>query len=207
MEELTGVLWRKRRLRMAEGAAFHRGLRDAMQTYNDVTEAALVPLDPPEQFMDEPADAIRATPQETQKILQSLDKCEAKAKKSLDLLCADKADAYDKALTVLDATTRIIWEKQFEWKQEHYGDDLEHYTADAAGLRRFIEAETQPTHDTRRKELESRARIRVQALGEALDPDKLDRLARYESHLDRKLQHTLSMLLRLRDLREANGQS
>ena len=36
---------------------------------------------------------------------------------------------------------------------------------------------------------------------EALDPDKLERLGRYEVHLDRKLERMLSMLLRLKDLR------
>jgi hypothetical protein len=32
--------------------------------------------------------------------------------------------------------------------------------------------------------------------------DKLERLGRYEVHLDRKLERTLSMLLRLKDLRQ-----
>ena len=37
--------------------------------------------------------------------------------------------------------------------------------------------------------------------GESLDPNKLERLARYETHLDRKLERTLAMLLRLKELR------
>ena len=44
--------------------------------------------------------------------------------------------------------------------------------------------------------------IRDQAFGEALDPDKLERLGRYEVHLDRKLERMLTMLLRLKDLRQ-----
>ena len=44
--------------------------------------------------------------------------------------------------------------------------------------------------------------IREQAFGEALDSDKLERLSRYEVHLDRKLERMLAMLFRLRDLRE-----
>jgi hypothetical protein len=36
---------------------------------------------------------------------------------------------------------------------------------------------------------------------EALDPNKLERLGRYEVH-DRKLERMLSMLLRLKDLRQ-----
>jgi len=42
---------------------------------------------------------------------------------------------------------------------------------------------------------------REQAFGEALDPDNLERLGRYEVHLDRKLERMLAMLLRLKDLR------
>jgi hypothetical protein len=39
------------------------------------------------------------------------------------------------------------------------------------------------------------------AFGEALHPDKLERLGRYEVHLDRKLERMLAPLLRLKDLR------
>ena len=35
----------------------------------------------------------------------------------------------------------------------------------------------------------------MQALGEALDPDKLERLGRYETQLDRKFERTLSTLI------------
>ncbi len=44
--------------------------------------------------------------------------------------------------------------------------------------------------------------VRAQAFAEAFDPYKLDRLARYETHLDRKLERTLVMPLKLQDLRQ-----
>ena len=53
----------------------------------------------------------------------------------------------------------------------------------------------------RRKQLSNRPLIREQAFGEALNPAGLEPLARYEVHLDRKLERTLSMLLRLQELR------
>ena len=86
-------------------------------------------------------------------------------------------------------------------------DDLdegeEPATADAEGLlRRFLEDEVLPWFDGRKKELSNRPLIREQAFGEALDPDKLERFGRYEVHLDRKLEPMLSMLLRLKDLRQ-----
>jgi hypothetical protein len=38
----------------------------------------------------------------------------------------------------------------------------------------------------------NRPLIREQAFGESLDPDKLERLGRYEVHLDRKLERMLA---------------
>ena len=46
--------------------------------------------------------------------------------------------------------------------------------------------------------------MRALAFAETFDPYKLERLARYETHLDRKLERTLAMLLKLKDLRAAD---
>jgi hypothetical protein len=81
------------------------------------------------------------------------------------------------------------------------GEGEEAATAGVEGLRRFLESELLPWFENRKKELANRPLIREQAFGEALDPDKLERLGRYEVHLDRKLERMLTMLLRLKDLR------
>lgn len=52
------------------------------------------------------------------------------------------------------------------------------------------------------KELANRPLIHEQAFREALAPDKLEWLGRYEVHLNRKLEWMLAMLLRLKDLRK-----
>jgi len=69
----------------------------------------------------------------------------------------------------------------------------------------FLEKKVLPWYVQRRKELENRPLIRAQAFGESLDPDKLERLSRYEVHLDRKLERMLTMLIRLKDLRCASN--
>ena len=51
--------------------------------------------------------------------------------------------------------------------------------------------------------LEHRDAIRDQALGAAYATPNLDVPARYEVHLDRKLERTLAMLVRLRELRQS----
>jgi hypothetical protein len=51
--------------------------------------------------------------------------------------------------------------------------------------------------------LQHRDAIRDQALGLAYAADDLDVPARYEVHLDRKLERTLALLIRLRELRRS----
>ena len=67
----------------------------------------------------------------------------------------------------------------------------------------FLEQEVLPSYTQRRTELNNRALIRRQAFGEAFDPERLEKLSRYEVHLDRKLEKTLAMLIRLQELRPA----
>jgi len=72
---------------------------------------------------------------------------------------------------------------------------------DVAGLLRYLEDVSEWLR-TRRQEVERRCQVRAQALGEALDVDRLDKVARYETHLDRKLGRTLAMLLKLQEMRQ-----
>jgi hypothetical protein len=60
--------------------------------------------------------------------------------------------------------------------------------------------------EERKKEIGRRPLLRDQAFGESLDPDKLERLGRYEVHLDRKLERMLSMLFRLKELRQGRAE-
>ena len=59
-------------------------------------------------------------------------------------------------------------------------------------------------HQERRREIERRPLVASQAHGEAFDPVRLATLGRYESHLDRKLEKTLAMLLKLKELRASS---
>jgi len=74
-------------------------------------------------------------------------------------------------------------------------------TADVDGLCHFLENKVLSWFEKRREEIGRRPLLRDQAFGESLDPEKLERLGRYEVHLDRKLERMLSVLLRLKDLR------
>jgi hypothetical protein len=45
VEELAGILWRKRRLRLAEAAEHRRGLEDTLDPFSKTSKAALVLCD------------------------------------------------------------------------------------------------------------------------------------------------------------------
>jgi hypothetical protein len=82
-------------------------------------------------------------------------------------------------------------------------EDERPFSPDEAGLTRFLQEKVEPWYDNKRQELENRPLLRSQALGQALEPERLQELARYEVHLDRKLERTLAMLLKLKDLRRS----
>ena len=49
VEELAGILWRKRRLRLAEAATHRRGLENTFASYRHIVKVALVHLDVQEE--------------------------------------------------------------------------------------------------------------------------------------------------------------
>ena len=130
-----------------------------------------------------------------------LDADELKTDKALKILRAGNSDSYEKALAALPKDKQAWWEDALVREPDYFDEDEETFTEDAAGLLRFLEQEVLPSYTQRRTELKNRALIRTQAFGEAFDPDRLDKLSRYEVHLDRKLEKTLAMLIRLQELR------
>ena len=121
-------------------------------------------------------------------------------RQALDLLGSRHNDPYDAALETLREDTRAWW-----------ADTLARDPANWTRARNpppptprpapLSEVEVLPWFKARRKELANRPLIREQAFGQSLDPDKLERLGRYEVRLDRKFERTLAMLLRLKGLR------
>jgi hypothetical protein len=200
VEELAGILWRKRRLRLAEAAVHRRGLDNTLSPYRETVKVALVHLDATGQT-ERAVDAIRATAAETEHDIREMQDDEAMTRHALDLLGSLRNDRYEAALAALREDTCDWWASTLAQDPEEREEEEEPATADAEGLRRFLEGEVLPWFEARRKELANRPLIREQAFGEALDPDKLERLGRYEIHLDRKLERMLSMLLRLKELR------
>ena len=126
---------------------------------------------------------------------------ELKADNALKILRTGDSDAYEKALAALPKDKQEWWEEVLAREPDYFDEDEETFTADAAGLLSFLEQDVLPSYTQRRTELKNRSLIRTQAFGEAFDPERLEKLSRYEVYLDRKLEKTLAMLIRLQELR------
>jgi hypothetical protein len=200
VEELAGILWRKRRPRLAEAAAHHLGLKEAVSPSRKTAKAAMVHIDASDGSEDV-AEAIRATAADTEDDIRDMQEDEAMTRQALELLSSRHNDPYEAALETLREDTRAWWADVLACDPDDLDEGKEPATADAEG-RHFLVADVLPWFESRKKELANRPLIREQAFGEALDPDKLERLGRYEVHLDRKFERTLAMLLRLKDLRQ-----
>jgi hypothetical protein len=66
VEELVGIIWRKRRLRQAEAAAHHRALRRTTDSYQETAKAAVIHVAGHQTAENQSVDdAIRATEEQT----------------------------------------------------------------------------------------------------------------------------------------------
>jgi hypothetical protein len=126
---------------------------------------------------------------------------------ALALLGDGTQGAYEAALAALREDTREWWEKRLTWEADDYEYDAEPYRPTGADLQGFLETEVNAWYEQRRLELSHRPLIRSQAFGQSLNSHRLEQFARYETHLDRKLQRTLALLLKLQELRRTAAAS
>jgi len=192
VEELAGIIWRKRRVLQAEGATINRGLKATIRNAEGIVPAAA-----PFEFglSGEGADLrdlVGMTQAEINERQRDTRHDLDATKKAAAILRRGGANAYDKALRVLLPDSR-------DWWQEYVED--EEYPATSEGLAEFIQKHLEPICITTEKEARHHEAIKSQALGEGLQVHRLEKLTRYETHLDRKFERTLSMLVKLKELR------
>ena len=194
IEELASVIWRKRRVLQAEGATINKGLKESSRNAKTIIPAA-APF-----VLGLSGDSIRI-----QDVMDQTPEDVTESQKSArhDLDATNKASAilrnggdraYDKALRALLPDTR-------EWWQEHV--DEGECAADATALAAFIHEHVTPLVYQQEKESRHHDAIVNQTLGEGLQAYRLEKLSRYETHLDRKFERTLAMLIKLKDLRSS----
>ena len=192
IDELAAIIWRKRRVLLAEAAKLNEGLKHAAGNMKSVMASA-APLQP--DLANEHTrllDLMNGTPEEIAEGLREADRDLEAIRKAAAMLRKGGPAAYDKALRALRQDSRDWWRSQIE---------EEEYPATAEGLAGFIRESLEPFCFRATLEARYTPAIRAQALGERLRPHLLEKLNRYEVHLDRKFERTLAMLLKLKELR------
>jgi hypothetical protein len=200
VEELAGIVWRKRRVRMAEAAVYREKLRQKASDYmdpNQVASAALLPLTGESESTASIPQAVAATAVATARDLRDVKRDACMTERALNVLEAGGPDAYQYALGALRDDTREYWQDCLSGPP----DDGLAYAATAEALKAWIEHHWRGWYVQPIAELRHRDAIREQAFGVAYAADNLEVPARYEIHLDRKLERILAMLIRLRELR------
>jgi hypothetical protein len=76
VEELAGILWRKRRLRLAEAAAHRHGLKEALSHSGRTAKTAVVHIDATDGSEDV-GEAVRATAADTEEDVRDTQEDEA----------------------------------------------------------------------------------------------------------------------------------
>ena len=192
VEELAGIIWRKRRVLQAEGASINQGLKGSARDAERVIPAAA----PFEMGLSgkgtDIRDLVGLTPQEvSQRQHDSQHDLDA-TRKAAAILRRGGSTAHERALRALLPDSR-------DWWRDSVGDKEFVETAD--GLAEFIRKRLEPFCVQAEKEARHHEAIKAQAMGEGLQAYRLEKLNRYETHLDRKFERTLGMLLKLKELR------
>ena len=194
IEELARVIWRKRRVLQAEGATINKGLKESARSAKTVIPAAapfelgLTGEDTDiRNLMDLKPEDVAESHQSAKHDIDATNKADAILRKGGDR-------AYYKAVRALLPDSRDWWEK-------HVQED--EYAADAEGLASFLTEQLYPLCHQQEKESRHHDAIVNQTIGEGLQAHRLEQLSRYETHLDRKFERTLAMLIKLKDLRSS----
>jgi hypothetical protein len=215
VEELAVIMWRKQRVLLAEAASYRAGLQRGLEwDRQDLVRRALSHRRVGMFEAHDPRAAVAASPGGSEAELEQLIADEAGTKEAVEILEDGKPEAYEMALAALTHDIRDWWDEALlessmvralaedacAESNDHGGEEF--CRPSVASLLAFLEDVVSDWLQTRRREIEDRLQIRSQALGEALDVERLDKVARYETHLDRKLARTLAMLFKLQEMRQ-----
>lgn len=192
IEELAAIMWRKRRVLLAEGATINQGLRSITEKSFDSPIPTAAPFERglSKEGSDLP-DLMTASPEEIIERQRYAEQDLAATRKAAAILRKGAANAYEKARQALIPESRDWWDEYVENKE---------YPATAEGLHLFIREYLEPICFRMAQEARFIPAIKAQILGEGLQANRLEKLNRYETHLDRKFERTLGMLLKIKEL-------
>lgn len=192
VEELAAIIWRKRRVLLAEGARINLGLTTAIRSPNSVMSSAAPFQRGPALKNADLLDMLDATPEEMVDRQRNAALDLSATRKAAAILRKGGPNAYTKARRALIQESRDYWDESI---------DDDEYPATADGLAKFIDKWLEPLCVSIARQAQIAPAIKAQTLGVGLRAQLLEKLNRYETHLDRKFERTLAMLLKMKELR------
>ncbi len=134
VEELAGILLRKRRLRLAEAAAHRRGLEATLKPYKETAKAALIHVGGAPNS-EGAGEAVRSTESDTSEDLADVAADEAMTRRALDVLNSRRKEAYEAALATLREDTQGWWADKLAREATELEEDEVPVTADVESLK------------------------------------------------------------------------
>ena len=194
VEELAGIIWRKQRVGLAEAALHKHGLNKTFASYSNTANSALAHIGGDAESIN----VSEAVSSSSGKVAEDLADALEDRSMTEQALSLAQAGKYDAAVKALRTDTRDWWLETLE-----EGEDMNEIprTADAENLSEWIETVVLPWIESQERRLAHVDDVRSQAYGESLDPRRFNELGKWEAYLDRKFDKTLSMLIRLKQLR------
>ena len=187
--ELAQVVWRKRRLRMAEKTITKSNLINC-DSYSSTTVKKALYAHPEVKRLEkgDVETAFRMSDKEAKEQTKVLQKTIRDFEKLLE-----QNLTYDGYMEAIDDSLKSSWS---EWLEEPQ------YNPDIDSFRRFIKNNCIDYYRAQLDPLLVRNAIKEEALCESSEPTgRIINLSRYETTLDRKFERTLAMLIKLQDLR------
>lgn len=192
VEELAGIVWRKQRVLQAEAARIKDGLKSASVSSNLISSSLPFHSGMSCEGLDV-VELLRMTPEESTEYRQTAADELNSIRKAEQILDSGKPN-YKSALNCLCAEDRDFWDQTVE--DEENNPTVEDLLA-------FVLEHLKPWCERQMIVAQHITEIKAHALGKAIEPLRLEKLNRYETHLDRKFQRTLAMLIKLKELRNA----
>lgn len=193
LEQLVWCDWRRRRLVVGERALHMASLhqRTSASDNDSLTQRANIMFGGRAEISSR--DVLRAPAEHDAPALE--DACEdtSMTEVAISVLEANEPDVYVQALAALREDTREWWESELE--------EDERYKPDAESLLGFLLVKARPKVKRIEADMALRPHIRLQAWGESLDPDRMDRLMQLDERLTRQYEKSLGMLVKMQAAR------
>lgn len=193
--QLAWIDWRRQRLLIGERALHMACLnqRTSDKQFDGLCKRAVLKADAGRPHIDSIEASTTGTDDDDDDmsvLLASL----AAAEKAEKILSAGGPDAYGQTMASLD-------EVSLEWWRDEHEVDPETYPANAEGLLRFIRDDALVWIRSRLQGVKLRPLIRLQAWGESLDPDRMDRLLQLDERMTRQYEKILGLLMKVQGTR------